>query len=430
MLILIINGVSIFLAMLVGLIQNLPTASLKDDYKFGDNYGLAIQTIDNEKDQFFDITYDVTTTQPQYYQKFNDEAVVFWTGGPILNKKWKTLTEQFLWAFSKDWRSKTPDGKLVEGNASVDIDLYWGVQNQWEGINLHKYFGEPLSTSGVSNFGFETIFRPLNYADSQFIKTYDSTKYENKVKEMMQSQTKWMLQLAGDLKKIGYKKVHYLGFSFGSFLTNYFIKEYGDEAFKNVDTITSVATRVKFDQIDIKENSKKNKFPFKIYNPKTKKYDKTYLYDIKENAATLGVILPIFRYLIKIDYSYHLKRLAYENKTKFTLVSTPYDFRVGSLSQDEKNLRNFDINILEIPSHKITKYQQLYLSPYKRDIDQNFKTGFIGGINHHDVLLNYFLHNFKGLYNKDFSNEYLIRDRDSYFCIINSDVIKDCEKDS
>ena len=95
-------------------------------------------------------------------------------------------------------------------------------------------------------------------------KTYDSAEYEKKVAEMMKVQSQWMFQLGKDLKDLGYKKVHYLGFSFGSFLTNYFIKEYGDLAFKNIDSITSVGTRIKFDEKDVKVNVKQNKFPFKF----------------------------------------------------------------------------------------------------------------------------------------------------------------------
>ncbi len=426
--VLIVNVASILFATIVAFIQNLPVTFATKDYKFGNNYGLAIQTVDNKKDQNFDITYDVATKSPQYYQKFNDEAVVFWVGGPILNQEWKKLSKRYLWAFSKDWKSKTPKNKEVEGNTSVKMDLYYGVQNQWEGINLHKYFKKPLATSGVNNFGFETIFRPLNYGDAEFKKTYDSAEYEKKVAEMMKVQSQWMFQLGKDLKDLGYKKVHYLGFSFGSFLTNYFIKEYGDLAFKNIDTITSVGTRIKFDEEDVKVNVKQNKFPFKIYDDLTRKYDKTYLFDVEQNAATLGVILPIFRYLIKINYIDYFKVLSYENKKKLTFVSTPYDFRIGSLSDEEKSFRNYDLNIVEIPSHEMLNYQKNYLAKVERDIDENFKKSFLGGINHHDLLFKYYLHNFIELYNAEFPQDKLTRKKISYLCNISSEVIEDCEE--
>ena len=428
-----ITNLLVFIVFLFyGIIQNTSIVLKQSTYQYNKNYGLAIQAVNNTKNQNLDLTYDITKSKgKQYYQQINDEAFVYWTGGPIMNDDWKKLSKKYSWIFHQNWFSKTPDDKKVKGFYKTNLDLYWGVQEQWKGIALNKYFDEPFKTSGVNEFNFYTIYQPLKKGDVDFKNSFNYERWQNKVREMLDNQVKSMHELSKNLKNLGYKKVHYFGYSFGSFLINYYIKKYGDKAFENVDSIVSGATRIKFSQeeINIAKKSGPNKFPFKIYNKEDGRYTKTYTLDVVENAATIASILPIFKFIAQQNYYDPIKNLSLENKKKFWILTTPYDFRVGSFTKQEQEISKYGVNLIEVPSKDLINYDKFYLTKKPRKVDTKFKTGFFGGLNHHNLLLKYFMHNFKELYNTNvINNEQLTLNKKSYFCIIPTKINMNCEK--
>ncbi len=330
----------------------------------------------------------------QKYIKKNNEAIIFWVGGPKFGKNWHDDMKDYAFQFGKSKNSEDLAKNIVPGNYSMPFDVYVGVQPQWEGIQGSKYFEKEYKSSLTTGFINEMSQRPVTWKDVIYNKKLQSKKQQiDKMEQVFKDTAENMYELAKDLKKLGYEKVHFIAHSYGTFIVSEYIKRYGDKAFSNVDSIRLVATRLKA-QKEITESFDGKSFPYVGYDEKTKKYTKIIKAPISKNAITMGIAIPSFISIVNKDYITPYKNLSDQNKEKVKIITTDYDFRLGSLQENELSLKNEGIDIKVIPDKILQQYQHQYLAQKKLKFPTEPKKDLHKkGINHHDTLLRWYLDN-------------------------------------
>ena len=331
----------------------------------------------------------------QKYIKNHDEAVVFWVGGPKLGKNWDKDIKDYAFMFGKSKNSKDLAKNKVKGNYNISFDVYMGVQSFWEGIQSNKYFTDQFKASNTTGFINANSQRPLTIKDVQYMKNAPSIpEVGNAVfGTMMNDTTENMFQLAKDLKALGYKKVHYVSHSYGTFLMYEYLKRYQDKAFDNIDSVQMIATRLKISP-ELAGVIDGTFFPYMGYNKKTKKYEKIVKAPINQNAITTRIAMPIFWATAKQDYLTPLKTLDKSNKDKIKIISTDYDFRLGSMQPYELKIIDDGIDVKIIPYQTLIDYSQSYLLQKNKKFPDKPKVSvFKKGHNHHDYLLRWYLDN-------------------------------------